>query len=85
MKYSKDVYEYFDPFQGNRYIVKKVRKLIKAQSPCVCNFNGEPHEIKAGSMALAEEVTYICTDCIDKFIEEFGNLAILNFPRKETE
>lgn len=82
MKHSKDVYENFDPCDGDMDIDVRcqTRKVVKTRSPHVCNFNAEPHAIEVGSMALIDEAIYegkwqsqyFCTDCIDKWLAEIG-------------
>ncbi len=79
MKYSKDLYIGFDPFDGDRdvSIRNKTVKLVKVRKPHECLGERE-HTINNGEMARCESAIvdekwasfYVCIPCMDKWIKE---------------
>jgi hypothetical protein len=86
MKHVENVYINYDPFEGDRdsgIRCKKV-KLVKTRKEhdCISFDHKEQHEIAKGEMARVETAIvdgswgsyYMCTDCIDKWLNLTGVL-----------
>ena len=81
MKYSMEVYENWDPFEGDRDVDIRLetRKIVKVRKTHICNFETKPHKIKPRSMAMVDRAIvdgkwcsqYFCIDHVDKWLEEF--------------
>ena len=82
MKYSKNIYIGFDPFENDRDtgVTCKRIKVVKTRTPHWCA-SEDRHIIKPRSMARHESVlmdnkfysVYMCTDCIDEILTEIDN------------
>ncbi len=79
MKYRKDFYIGFDPFDGDRdvNIRNKTVKLVKVRKSHDCSGERE-HTINQGEMARYESAIvdeewgsyYVCIPCMDEWIEK---------------
>lgn len=86
MKYSSDVYEYWNPFEGDMDtdVRCETRKIVNTRTPHECTLGEEFHEIKPGTMAMVDIAIvdgkwcsqYFCIDCVDKWLEEIGFVEV---------
>ena len=78
-KYTKDVYIGYDPFDGDRDVdirCKKV-KIVKIRKTQKCIFE-KPHDMQPGTMARFESALvdgkwgsyYMCLDCLDNWLSD---------------
>ena len=84
MKYNKDIYLEWNPFEGDRDTDIKVYewKMVKTRKIHDCCLSllvgDEYHEIPSGELAMREhaivdgewESTYSCISCMDIWLEE---------------
>ena len=88
MKFKKDVYLNWNPFEGDRDVDVKLYStslvVTRKEHDCMLatNVGNEYHKIEKGQLVFYEHAvvdgewcsSYACLDCFDKFLIENANL-----------